>query len=107
MVQGTVVRFNPTRGFGFIHPDDGSADVFMHARSLVNPEDIGSLQPDVRVSYSAVMRESGPRAQRVQIIREDLTPLETALRRVLALNRELMSVLDELSAAARRQGWDV
>jgi CspA family cold shock protein len=34
MQQGTIKFFNPDRGFGFVQPDDGGADVFVHVRTL-------------------------------------------------------------------------
>lgn len=38
MASGTVKWFNPVRGFGFIRPDDGSRNVFVHAAALEGSE---------------------------------------------------------------------
>jgi CspA family cold shock protein len=38
MARGTVKWFNPVRGFGFIQPDDGSRNVFVHAAALAGSE---------------------------------------------------------------------
>ena len=42
MATGTVKWFNPTKGFGFIQPDDGGADVFVHI-SAVERSSLGSI----------------------------------------------------------------
>ena len=50
MPVGTVKWFNPTKGFGFIQPDDGGADVFVHA-SAVERSTLGSLSEGQKVSF--------------------------------------------------------
>ena len=50
MANGTVKWFNPTKGFGFIQPDDGSKDVFVHI-SAVEKSGIANPQEGQRLSY--------------------------------------------------------
>ncbi|HEY5409851.1 MAG TPA: cold-shock protein [Caulobacteraceae bacterium] len=50
MTTGTVKWFNATKGFGFIQPDDGGKDVFVHV-SAVERSDLGSLSEGQKVGY--------------------------------------------------------
>ena len=50
MATGTVKWFNTTKGFGFIQPDAGGADVFVHI-SAVERSNLGSLNEGQKVSY--------------------------------------------------------
>ena len=50
MTNGTVKFFNTTKGFGFIQPDDGSKDAFVHI-SAVERAGLGNLQEGQKVSY--------------------------------------------------------
>jgi CspA family cold shock protein len=50
MASGTVKWFNAQKGFGFIAPDEGGADVFVHI-SAVERSGIGNLKEGQRVSY--------------------------------------------------------
>ncbi len=50
MATGVVKWFNPTKGFGFIQPDDGGQDVFVHI-SAVERSGIGGLNEGQKVSY--------------------------------------------------------
>jgi CspA family cold shock protein len=50
MSTGTVKWFNPTKGFGFIQPDDGGQDVFVHI-SAVERAGMGSLNEGQKVSF--------------------------------------------------------
>ena len=53
MPQGTVKWFNATKGFGFIQPDDGSKDVFVHI-SAVERAGINDLNEGQKVTYDIV-----------------------------------------------------
>jgi CspA family cold shock protein len=50
MATGTVKWFNPTKGFGFIQPDDGGADVFVHI-SAVERAGLGALHEGQKLSF--------------------------------------------------------
>jgi CspA family cold shock protein len=50
MTIGTVKWFNSTKGFGFIQPDDGGKDVFVHV-SAVERSDLGRLNEGQKVGY--------------------------------------------------------
>jgi len=50
MPSGTVKFFNPDKGYGFIAPDDGSADSFVHI-SAVERSGMSSLDKDQRVNF--------------------------------------------------------
>ncbi len=60
MATGTVKWFNPTKGFGFIQPESGSADVFVHI-SAVEKAGLGTLTEGQRVSFD-VIEERGKKA---------------------------------------------
>jgi len=53
MAIGTVKWFNPAKGFGFIEPEGGENDVFVHA-SAVESAGMGTLTEGQRVSYDIV-----------------------------------------------------
>ncbi|NKB79395.1 cold-shock protein [Brucella daejeonensis] len=62
MTNGTVKFFNGTKGFGFIQPDDGSPDVFVHV-SAVERAGLHSLNEGQKVSFELVAdRRSGKKA---------------------------------------------
>ena len=57
-VTGTVKWFNPTKGFGFIQPDDGSKDVFVHI-SAVERAGMGTLNEGQKVSFELERGQQG------------------------------------------------
>lgn len=58
MPNGTVKFFNDQKGFGFIQPDDGSGDAFVHA-SAVERAGWRGLSQDQRVAYDVVVGQRG------------------------------------------------
>jgi CspA family cold shock protein len=58
MSVGTVKWFNPTKGYGFIAPDDGQKDVFVHI-SAVERSGLGSLREGQRVSFELERGQQG------------------------------------------------
>jgi len=58
MPSGTVKWFNPTKGFGFVEPDEGGKDVFLHI-SAVERSGLGTPQEGQRVSYDLERDQSG------------------------------------------------
>jgi CspA family cold shock protein len=58
LTTGTVKWFNPTKGYGFIQPDDGSKDVFVHI-SAVERSDLGSLHEGQKVSFELERGQQG------------------------------------------------
>ena len=65
MTIGTVKFFNETRGFGFISPEDGSKDVFVHI-SAVEQSGLGQLSEGQKVAFDVQPAERGPKAVNLQ-----------------------------------------
>ena len=58
MPTGTVKWFNPTKGYGFIQPEDGSKDVFVHI-SAVEQSGLGQLNEGQKVEYEIERGQQG------------------------------------------------
>lgn len=63
---GTVKWFSPERGFGFIAPQDGSADIFVHHTALVM-DGFRTLEADQPVGYRVIPGRKGPEAVDVTV----------------------------------------
>jgi CspA family cold shock protein len=65
MAQGTVKWFNAEKGYGFIAPDDGSADVFVHF-SAIQSSGYRTLDEEQRVEFEVTQGQKGPQADQVR-----------------------------------------
>lgn len=65
MAQGTVKWFNDAKGFGFIQPDGGGADVFAHF-SAITMDGFRTLKQGARVTFDLVEGPKGLLAQNIQ-----------------------------------------
>ena len=67
LVNGTVKWFNSEKGFGFIQPEDGGKDVFVHYRQINNTAGYGrvSLDEGQKVTFEIGEGQKGPQAENV------------------------------------------
>jgi cold shock protein len=64
MATGTVKWFSDDKGYGFITPDDGSNDLFVH-HSAIMTDGHATLAEGAKVSFEAEQGDKGPRAANV------------------------------------------
>ena len=64
MQKGTVKFFNAAKGFGFIKPDSGAKDVFVHVSDIGGAD----LQEGTKVEFEVVEGRKGPQASNVKVI---------------------------------------
>ncbi len=67
MATGTVKWFNSEKGYGFIAPDDGSADVFAHY-SAIQGNGYRSLEENAKVEYETQQGQKGLQAANIHVI---------------------------------------
>ena len=64
MARGTVKFFNESKGFGFITPETGGKDVFVHASAIQG----GSLKEGDQVEFDSQQGQKGPQAANVRLV---------------------------------------
>ncbi|HEX5338729.1 MAG TPA: cold-shock protein [Gallionella sp.] len=67
MATGTVKWFNDAKGFGFVSPDDGGTDLFVHF-SAINMSGFKSLAEGQKVSFEVAQGPKGKQAANVQTV---------------------------------------
>lgn len=127
LTVGKVLRFDEVKGYGFISPDEGGEDVFMHANDLVDEKYL--YQAGSTVEFFMEMGEKGPKASEIRLVYQPspnrLTPKDSkkasertpADRFRVELTEALLDSVDTLTAAqvkavrgvvtdlARTHGW--
>lgn len=67
MANGTVKWFNPAKGFGFIQPEQGGADAFVHISALERAG-LSTLNEGARVSYDLVTEKGKTTAVNLKLV---------------------------------------
>lgn len=67
MATGTVKWFNPTKGYGFIQPDQGGSDVFVHISALQNAG-LSTLNEGQKVSYELATNKGKTSAANLKLV---------------------------------------
>jgi len=62
MQQGTVKFYNETKGFGFITPDNGGSEIFVHSSGLID-----NIRENSKVSFDVEQGRKGPNAVNVKV----------------------------------------
>ena len=67
MVEGKIKFFNDQKGFGFVMPDNGSGDIYLHASAL-RRSGVQVVEPDQRIRYSTRQGNKGVEVDKVELI---------------------------------------
>ncbi|MFD4644466.1 cold-shock protein [Lentzea sp. NPDC058436] len=99
-LTGRVVRFDDDRGYGFIAPDSGQEDVFLHANGVLGGGDVAT---GTRVTFRVMEGQRGLKAYDVKVVGDGEVPPvvveETVKRDVLTAGRYATEITETLIAA--------
>ena len=98
MATGKVIRFDEVRGYGFISPDNGTEDVFVHANDLLDGKAL--FRPGLHVAFEIEDGERGLKASEVRIAEPKPSPSEPnaaalAMRHAVGSAAKLIANRDE------------
>jgi cold shock CspA family protein len=104
MVAGRVVRFDSSRGYGFVAPEGGGEDVFLHVNDLLIPEEY--VRSGLVVEFDVENGERGPKASNIRLA-EGVDPgpprRSSGAPRSVVLDESGHPMCDVLSAAEYRR----
>ena len=66
--NGVIIWFNDRRGYGFLQPDDGGKDLFVHYSNIISDANFKTLVAGQKVSYTIGSNKNGPQAEQVKIV---------------------------------------
>jgi CspA family cold shock protein len=67
MVEGRVKFFNEQKGFGFVMPEGGGQDIYLHASAL-RRSGVPTIAPEQRIRYSTRSGNKGPEVDRIELM---------------------------------------
>ncbi|MFE4330581.1 cold-shock protein [Streptomyces sp. NPDC056831] len=102
MVAGRVVRFDSVRGYGFIAPESGRDDVFLHVNDMHVAEEY--VRPGVKVEFEIENGDRGPKASAVRLAPgtegEPAAPFDDSLCDVLSTEEFIREATEVLLTSA-------
>ena len=99
LATGKVIRFDEVRGYGFISPDNGSEDVFVHANDLLDGK--GQYRPGLAVVFEIEDGERGLKASHVRIAEPTTTTVDS-----ISAEMPIRHTIGTSKVAARGHGLD-
>lgn len=105
-VSGKVVHYDPNRGFGFLSPEAGGEDVFLHINDIQGLDE-GQLRPGAKVEFDVEDTDRGAKAMNVKVT-EEAPPGEPAVERAQRRDdhRGRSGDRDDRRGGDRRGGFD-